>query len=238
MNDEAARSPTGEILDQATPPTTSTPPADTTTTQTISQTPDATATDSKSADKSEAGDKPAATTQPAVPDKYEFTAPEGLTLDPAAIEAATPVLRELRLTQDQAQKLVNFQLQREAALLKSTTDAMTTMRTDWQAKLTADPDLLAAKSEGKSGLEAVKLDIAKMKAALPADLRAEFSEAMNLTGAGDHPAIVKAMWKLAQFVTEGRHVAGAGPSPDGQKKPNTPPPTIAERMYPHLAKGG
>jgi hypothetical protein len=130
---------------------------------------------------------------------------------------------------------VSFQLQREAALLKAPQDTMADMRTDWQAKVKADPDMAKAASGGKTGIEAVSVDIARLKAALPADLRTEFSEAMNLTGAGDHPAIVKAMWKLAQFVTEGTHVSGKGPSEHGQTRPGTSTkPTPAQALYPNL----
>jgi hypothetical protein len=231
MNDAAARSPTGEILDQATPTPPSTPPADTTTTPSPTSTPDASAPNATPL--AEAPNPPSAPT--AVPDKYEFTAPEGLTLDPAAVEAATPILKELGLSQEAAQKLITFQLQREAALLKSPADAVTAMRTDWQAKVKADPDMAKAASGGKTGIDAVAVDIARLKAALPADLRAEFSDAMNLTGAGDHPAIVKAMWKLAQFVTEGTHVSGKGPSELGQTRPGTSTkPTPAQALYPNL----
>jgi hypothetical protein len=47
---------------------------------------------------------------------------------------------------------------------------------------------------------------------------------MNLTGAGDHPAFVKAFNKLAAFVTEGSHVTGKGPSDLGQKPLGAPEP--------------
>src|SRR4051812_21105599 len=45
-------------------------------------------------------------TDPAIPDQYQLTAPEGLTLDPVAIELATPVFRELGLSNEQANKLM------------------------------------------------------------------------------------------------------------------------------------
>ena len=57
---------------------------------------------------------------------------------------------------------------------------------------------------------------------------------MNVTGAGNHPAFVRAFWKLAQQVTEGGHVAGRGPSPEGQKAPGEMPRTAASTLYPNL----
>ena len=77
-NDPAARTETGEIIDRS-----ATPPAN----------------------------EPAPEPKPgsAAPESYtDFSVPEGHTLDAAAIESATPLFRELGLSQDQAQKLVDF----------------------------------------------------------------------------------------------------------------------------------
>jgi hypothetical protein len=114
------------------------------------------------------------------------------------------------------------------------------MRKDWRGKTEADADLRATvdKNSGKTGMDAVKINIARTLAVLPVDLQVEFKDAMNLTGAGDHPAFVKAFNKLAAFVTEGSHVAGKNPSELGQSKPGAPTkPDVAASMYPTLPRG-
>jgi hypothetical protein len=246
MNDAAARSPTGEILDQAPSPTstqTSTTPE---TGSDPTKTPDSPA--SSDASQPSADPKPAAEVKdPAakdppsgVPEKYEFKAPDNYTLDPAAYEAALPIFKELGLTNDQAQKLIDIQVQRELALAKAPQDAVETMRKDWRGKAEADPDIKATvdKNSGKTGMDAVKINIARVFNVLPQDLQGELRDAMNLTGAGDHPAMIKAFNKLSAFITEGSHVAGANPSALGQTKPGTNTrPTAAEAMYPNLARG-
>jgi hypothetical protein len=59
---------------------------------------------------------------------------------------------------------------------------------------------------------------------------------MDLTGVGDHPAFVEAMYVLAQRYTEGTHVQGGNPSPLGQSRPGAAArPTLAEAMYPNLS---
>jgi antitoxin component of RelBE/YafQ-DinJ toxin-antitoxin module len=236
MNDEAARSATGEILDQSTlttTPTTQTPTTEpSTTSATTTPATDGTTPQTPAKD----GTAPA----PVVPETYaDFKAPDNYTIDPTALAAATPVFKELGLTQDQAQKLVDLQVAREIALAKAPQDAVETMRKEWRGKTEADPDIKATvdKNSGKTGMDAVKVNIARTLSVLPVDLQVEFKDAMNLTGAGDHPAFVKAFNKLAAFVTEGSHVAGAGPSPDGQKKPGTPAPTAAAALYPNLPRG-
>lgn len=221
-NDALARSPTGEILEPsqiaATPPPTpsSTPPSDGTPAPT-------------STPKSEA--------KPEVPETYtDFTAPEGYTIDPKTLEAATPIFKDLGLSQDQAQKLVDFHTQQMIAAAKAPASEYEATRTTWRAQVDSDPDIKSAVMDGKAGLDAVKIGISKTLAALgdPA-LTADFKTAMDLTGAGDHPAFIKAMWKLASFVTEGSHVAGAKPSPHGQTPPGQDTrPSAAKSLYPNL----
>jgi hypothetical protein len=231
MNDAAARSPTGEILDQQIPTTPTTTPLSGQTVPDLSTTtpaPDAPAAETKPT--------PSPTDAPSVPDKYEFKAPDNYTLDPTAYEAAIPVFKELGLTNDQAQKLIDIQVQREIALAKAPEATMNAMRKDWQGKTLSDPEIKATidKNSGKTGIDAVKINLARTLAVLPVDLQVEFKDAMNLTGAGDHPAFIKAFNRLAAYVTEGSHVAGKGPSVEGQIKPGTNvKPSPAQALYPN-----
>ena len=43
-----------------------------------------------------------------VPEKYEFKAPEGMTLDQTLVDKVVPIFKELKLSQAQADKLVDF----------------------------------------------------------------------------------------------------------------------------------
>ena len=226
MNDEAARSPTGEILDQQTPAPTETKPEGTTSTEAPTST--------KLPTEQTVETKPEA--KPVAPEVYaDFKAPENYQIDKALIEQALPVFKELGLTQDQAQRLVDIQIAREIAAAKGPQDAYVATRTEWQAKVKADPDMAKATNGNATGLNAVKLDIGRALNAIGDDgLVKDFKQAMDITGAGDHPAFVKAMWKLAQHITEGKHVAGANPSPAGQTAPGAKPPSIAHALYPNL----
>lgn len=232
-NDQAARSPTGEILEPsqiaAPPPAPKAPdgtPAPTSTPPTGQEPP-----------KAPDAQKPPAPAAGA-PEAYtDFTAPEGYTLDKAAIDAATPIFKELGLSQDQAQKLVAFHASQMIEAAKAPQATYEATRTEWQTAVKSDPELTAAVSGGKTGLEAVKLDISRALNGLgDAKLASEFKAAMDLTGAGDHPAFVKTLWKLASFVTEGTNVPGGGPSPHGQRAPGSAErPSAAAALYPNLA---
>lgn len=172
------------------------------------------------------------------PEKYEdFRAPDGYTIDPKTIEAAAPIFKELGLTQVQAQSLVDFHTKQMIDAAKAPQTTYETMRNEWTTKAKADPDMAKHAVDGKTGLDAVKVDMGRALTALnDPDLAAEFKQAMDLTGAGDHPAFIKTFWKLAQYVTEGKHVSGGNPSPHGQTPPGANGrPDAARALYPNLS---
>jgi Glu-tRNA(Gln) amidotransferase subunit E-like FAD-binding protein len=219
-NDQTARTATGEIKDQQTtqpqgiPDPTKAPEAKPPTTE------------AKPADaKAEA--KPA-TDAKGAPEKYDFKAPEGQTLDTKVIEAVTPIFKELGLTNDQAQKLIAFQAARDGENMK----LVETTRTEWRDKIIKD----AALGNGTDGLKSeAKANIAKAMDALGAS-KAAFVEALDLTGAGDNPAVVAAMNAFGKLLSEGTPVRGAAPSPAGQTAPGAAArPSPAAAMYPNLA---
>jgi hypothetical protein len=149
------------------------------------------------------------------------------------VDRATPVFKELGLDQAAAQKLVDVWNQLSKSEGDRLDKAVNDMRAEWRDGISRDPEM-----SGK--LEAMKVDIGRMKDALftgrdgPTQRKA-FEDAMNLTGAGDHPDIVRAWWKASAAFREGQHVGGSGPSPHGQVGPGeSVRPSAAAAMYPHL----
>lgn len=177
----------------------------------------------------EGAPKPDATT---VPEKYEFTLPEGVALDEKALGEITPLLKEAGINQETAQKFMDFHVAQLQATAGKATEAgaaeYTKTRADWRNALAADPDI-------GSKLPEVKVAVGRALDSLgDPKLAADFRAAMDLTGVGDNPAFVKAFYRFAERMTEGSSVAGGGPSAAGQKPPGTPPPSIANAMYPNL----
>jgi len=163
------------------------------------------------------------------PESYtDFSVPEGHTLDAAAVEAATPIFRELGLSQDQAQRLVNFYSKQIGKINSENEGFMETMRTQWREELKADKEI-----GGK--LDQVKVEIGRALDRLPPTVRDNFKAAMDMTGAGDHPALIKAVYEFSKLIGEGSHVSGSGPSADGQSKTGIASrPSAAQSMYPNL----
>jgi hypothetical protein len=221
MNDAVTQTTTPEIV---TPPATNTPEA---------RTPDGTIKDQSTTTftdpKNDTATTTATTTAPTVPDAYTFKIPEGATLDNKLVESATPIFKELGLNQDQAQKLVDLVANRDKEIQAQTAAKITEMRESWRKEVLADKDM-----GGK--LDDVKATIGRAKNQLPSDVRDAFNRAMDETGIGDHPAFVKAFWKLSELVSEGKPVSGNGPSTHGQStNGKATRPTLASAMYPNLS---
>lgn len=219
-NSEAARDATGEIKNQQT---TETKPST------------ESAAEAKKLDATLATEKKAgeAKAEPGVvPDKYEFKAPEGRELDAKLIEAATPIFKELSLSNEAGQKLVDFYNTAQAGAQTAAEKVMTDMRAEWRGKIIADPAL----GDGKDNLRPeARANIAKAIESIgDAKAQTAFKEALDLTGAGDNPAIASALNTLGKLLSEGTLVAGGRPSPGGQTAPGAVKLTPAQRMFPNL----
>jgi hypothetical protein len=249
LNDDAARSTTGEILDQSQTAALEARRAETeaariaaeTKTTPDPKTPESTPPSSESPKTTPSDDttkKPpdpeAKTTDPKDAPAYtDFKAPDGYTIDPKLIEQATPIFKELGLTQDQAQKLVDIQIAQQIAAAKAPAETLANTRKGWVTEAQAHPELKGKLDPG--GEVSVTLGRALDALGDPA-LAKDFRAAMDLTGAGDNPAFIRTMFKMAAKFVEGSHVAGAKPSPLGQVDPTKPTkPTPAQSMYPNLA---
>ena len=167
------------------------------------------------------------------PEKYaDFTAPEGVKLDPAAIAKALPVFKELGLSQDAAQKLIDLNREAMSEALAAPYKAYQDTVAGWLKESQDHPDL-----RGKLGAgQEVNVRIGKLLDSVPdAKLASDFREAMDITGVGNHPAFIRLMDHFAKQLTEGTHVAGNGPSKHGQSAPNaSAQPGAAAAIWPGL----
>lgn len=215
-NDAAARSPTGEILEPS-----QIKPAE----------PSPTTTPTETSTPTEPKDNSVETSTGAPETYADFKAPENYTLDPKMIAEAAPIFKELNLSQDQAQRLVDLQAKLSLAAAKAPQETYEALRNTWRTEAAAHPDLKGRLGPGGE----VSTTIGKAIDTLGPDLAKDFRAAMDLTGAGDNPAFIRAFYKLATAVSEGTHVTGKGPSPEGQRAPGTnAKPTPAQALYPNL----
>lgn len=175
-------------------------------------------------------DAPAEPSPQQAADYTEFKIPEGQQLNKELVASVTPVFKELGLTQEQGQKLVDFYSKNQGDMVNKLYSDMQETRTKWRSESEA---YLGA------GATQAKVDIGRaLNVVFDGDSKKleNFRSFMDMTGAGDNPAFVEAFHKLSKRVVEGRSVTGGGPSEQGQQAPGAATrPTPAAALYPNLA---
>ncbi|MBW9430737.1 peptidase [Atlantibacter hermannii] len=149
----------------------------------------------------DAADKAEKDKKPAAPEKYEFAAPEGQELDTNALAVFEPIAKELGLTQEQAQKLVDIypQIQQQQA------EAWSKQIADWGEQVKADKEIGGDKFNASVGLAQRALD----QFGNP-----ELREYLNASGLGNHPALVRFCAKVGKSMAEDSFVV---PNQGGQR---------------------
>lgn len=170
----------------------------------------------------EAADKAAADAKAiAAPDKYDLKVPEGSTFDAEAFSAVEPTLREINLSNDQAQKLVDAYAGKVMpALTKRANDAILNkaadQRKEWADAFEKDPDIGGAKKGDTLSAAARVFDHYGLKKG--EGLRLLLDE----SGLGNHPDLIRVFAKIGADMAEGGFERG-----DVSKHPKAP----EERMY-------
>ena len=165
-----------------------------------------------------------------VPEAYQLEAPEGFAIDPQALAAATPVFRELGLSNEQASKLMPVAAQFAQGLSdKLNAQIISQVRADrkaWLDSAMADREIGGAQWKETLAKGAFALDNLGFPKGSP------FRVLLDESGLGNHPEMIRAWAKVGRAIGEdGDFVRGAG-TPHSRRD-------TAETLYPHDApKGG
>jgi hypothetical protein len=147
---------------------------------------------------------------PEAPAYGEFKLPEGATVDGASLEQATALFKEAGLPQEQAQKFIDLAVSREQAAAHKGVQAFVDLQTKWVSEIKADPEIGGTRFEASMARASRAID----RLGVPG-----LKEALNLTGAGNNPAIVKAFVRLGQMVSEDRFMPGRNAAPAASRSP-------------------
>jgi len=128
------------------------------------------------------------------PDEYaDFKMPGGVQLDETLMTDALPLFKEMGLTQDAAQKLVDFQASRVQAEAQKQVDAFNQLKTEWREQSASDKEF-----GGDAFNENVKLaQSAVNKFGTP-----ELKQLMEDYGVGNHPEMLRFMVKVGKLTAE------------------------------------
>lgn len=170
------------------------------------------------------GEKPDATGEgegEGAPDEYtEFTLPEGIEADTDLMTGFKALAKELKLTQSQAQKLVDLQ----AGALKQAADAAEQqsaqgwkdLMSEWTKATQSDQEYGGDKLEQSTGL------IAR---GIKAFGTPEFNEMLITTGAGNHPEMNRFLYRLGKAISDDQVLIGTQGAPQLSRE---------QRMYPSM----
>lgn len=155
------------------------------------------------------GDKPAEKKESdkpeGAPEKYEFQSAEGVELDTEALKEFEPVAREMNLTNEQAQKLVDVYPKILAGVQQRQAEAWQQTTEQWAADVKADKEI---------GGDKLPSNLSAAQRALDQFGTPELKEYLNTTGLGNHPDLVKTFVKIGKAMSEDGMVTGGN---DGQR---------------------
>lgn len=157
-------------------------------------------------EKSDAAQKPS--TPEVVNEKTEFTIPDGLKIDDKKMSAFKTVAKELGLTKEQAQKLVDL----DANNIKNADKAFNDMKASWKADTMK---MLGENAEQKLGEAA---------AAFKRFGDEEFVKLMQDTGLENHPAVVRVFRSIGSKIAVDKTVSATS---DGVNSSMT----LSEALY-------
>lgn len=152
------------------------------------------------------------------PEQYtDFTLPDGFTMDQGAIEAFSPVARELGMSQENAQKVIDLYSNLQQLQVKNSQLAINEERDKNIALVKADPELGGEKYDSniKSAIKVINRFGSK-----------ELVDVLNNTGIGNSPHLIRLFVRVGKAMGEDAFVdkgdgGGAGAAPK----------TLAQHLY-------
>lgn len=143
------------------------------------------------------------------PESYEFKAPEGITLDAAVIGEFSTVAKELGLTQDAAQSIVE---KLAPKIAERTAAQQAEAFANYRAELATQ-----AKADKEFGGDKFDANLAVAKKALNAFGTPELHKLLNDSGLGDHPEIIRAFYRAGKSISEDSFVPGGTQPTKGEQ---------------------
>lgn len=137
------------------------------------------------------------------PEKYEFTMPEGVELDAVLAEAVDPVLRELGLNNEQANKLASTFAEYRVSEAQRQSDAYAQQIEDWGKKAKDDQEYGGAKFDE---------NVPHAHKAIAAYGTPEL-KALLADGLGNHPEVIRFCYRVGKAMGEDAGVDAGNKAP-------------------------
>lgn len=150
------------------------------------------------------------------PEQYEFKLPEGvegLETDPEAQKEFAAIAKDLNLSQKAAQQLYELGAKNQAKSFKVLQEKVEQTRNDWAVQAKADKEF---------GGDQIDANLAVARKALELGTP-ELRQVLNDTGMGNHPEIIRWMYRVGKTLKQDEHISGQ----------RTPPERDARSYFPN-----
>jgi hypothetical protein len=134
------------------------------------------------------------------PEKYEFKAPEGTAYDSTLLSAFEAGAKDANLPQLAAQKLLDSMAPKIA---ERQIEQVTAIRKEW---------LDASQADKEFGGDNLQVNLGTAKKALDTFGSPELNKLLVSTGLGNHPEMIRLLYKAGKALSEDTFVAGTAPA--------------------------
>ncbi len=154
------------------------------------------------------------------PESYaDFVVPQGMEVDTVLLEQATPIFKELGLSQIQSQRLVDMYATQQQASSQANSDSYNQTVKDWVTE---------AKADNEIGGETFDANVGLAKRAIDSFGTPKLVQVLDQTGLGSHPEFIRLFTRIGKLIKEDDPGGGHGPTGDDL--------TGAEILYPNEKK--
>jgi len=141
------------------------------------------------------------------PEKYEFKPQEGQEFDPEVLTAFSEIAKDLNLTQDAAQKLLD---KMGPTMVSRQMEQLENVKNEWSQ---------ASQTDKEFGGDKLNENLAVAKKALDSFGTPELRALLNESGLGNNPEIIRFMFRAGKAISEDKYVgATTGANPKGGPK--------------------
>jgi len=177
-------------------------------------------TDAKAEVKTEAdGSEDETKTTDGPPEKYEFSAPEGVEYHPAVLESYEKVARDSGLNQADAQKMLDTVA---PVIQQSNVEQIEAMHEDWKKQTTEDKDI------GGDNLKATINTSLKAVETFGDD---DFRNLLEETNLGSHPSVLRFLNRVGRATSEDGFVGGGDPAVNNVPVSQQSNAQIGKKLY-------
>lgn len=151
------------------------------------------------------------------PENYaDFVMPEGVEVDETMLATAMPLFKDMNLSQENAQKLVDLYAGQMSGIATAQQESFSQLIETWQTD---------AKNDSEIGGEAFEENVAIAQQAINQFGDPDLKQLMDDYGVGNHPAMLRTFVKIGKLLNEDKPGSSSGGA-------SSKPLSRSEQMYP------